>query len=90
MSPRHTRQYFAYMPNICWRAEALPVPGLRGIFFPTSRSRQGAIRGQFVEHKRLEKSMAKLSGDIQALEVPDSKPSIDHLYAHSNVFLSFG
>eukprot|EP00903_Cladosiphon_okamuranus_P011418 g10760.t1 len=36
---------------------------------PAGNEEKGTIRGQFVEHKRLEKSMAKLAGDIQALEV---------------------
>lgn len=31
--------------------------------------RQGVIKEQFVEHKKLEKTAAKLTGDIQALEV---------------------
>lgn len=42
-------------------------------------SPQGAIRGQFVEHKRLEKSMAKLASNIQALEVSYSNSLVDYL-----------
>ncbi|CAM9150077.1 unnamed protein product [Scytosiphon promiscuus] len=35
---------------------------------PASNEDKGVIRGQFVEHKRLEKAAAKLTSDIQALE----------------------
>ena len=46
-------------------------------YSPAFLFRQGAIREQFVEHKRLEKTMAKLASDIQALEVPHSNSPFD-------------